>query len=169
MSNDLQPIQSNSRQFFTEKPLPSGQTVLVEQDDLHTYSGNQSFSHENMSSFPSAHYDNQAGSQPLMAAQTSTTTDYSGDEFNYWTEDSDYITSHSLSDDNYSTWFSHDSSNEAVVLASSSDVQEQSSPSSKSPSASIPPVPFKMPPKLKSVEQVMNENTGTDIGCLRQH
>ena len=36
------------------------------------------------------------------------------------------------------------------------------------PSFSIPPVPFSTPPKLKSVEQVMRENTGTDALSLRK-
>ena len=39
---------------------------------------------------------------------------------------------------------------------------------SVSPSQTIPPISFSTPPKLKTVEQVMNDNTGTDAAFLRR-
>jgi len=84
--------------------------------------------------------------------------------------DSDYHTSDTR-------WYPPEEtySGDTIVLSSSTDTstsdtntQNQCVSPSTPPSFNIPPVPFSTPPKLKSVEQVMKENSGTDALSLRK-
>ena len=109
-----------------------------------------------------------------------------------WTDeldlyDSDYHTSQSMGrynnlasrryPDSYAgvSSYSGGDNSKTVSLSSSTDAMASdiNIPPSRHvsptpPSFSIPPVPFSTPPKLKSVEQVMKENTGTDALSLRK-
>ena len=120
-----------------------------------------------------------------------TATNSFADNFSYgdWTdeEDSDYITSFSM-DSSEDQWRSHTSSNaqsrrtssepsassgEQIRGTSSKNVPThiQSSANvspSPQPTCSFPPPPFPTPPKLRTVEQVMNNNKGTDLTSLRR-
>ena len=100
------------------------------------------------------------------------------DDLDLWTEDdSDY-----LSMDPYDRWHQDTretsySGGETAVLPSSSDPQtatssgenskKYASPSTPT-SFRIPPMPFSTPPKMKEVEEVMSENSGTDTASLRK-
>lgn len=122
-------------------------------------------------------------SQPLRSQ------DFSDDLFDWTESDSDYITSHSL--DPETPWYtptlpaahsSRDSSqSRSEAIASPSDVESvrtiyssgrevsrSVTPSLQVPSKSIPPPPFSTPPKLRTVEQVMHNYSGTDLAALRK-
>lgn len=92
-----------------------------------------------------------------------------------FSEDSDYLTYDSSYDVlEFSTAKSKGSRSEKISSVSSSREPSSSrsvSVSSPAPqpqvNSMIPPPPFKTPPKLQSVEQVMNNYTGTDVASLR--
>lgn len=102
-------------------------------------------------------------------------------EFGWTDEDSDYLTSQSLGDSGNlrSQWYasahcSRDAScsgSEAILSPSpntSSSRNVSPLPRAQASSESIPQPPFSTPPKLRTVEQVMKNNTGTDVASLRK-
>lgn len=102
-------------------------------------------------------------------------------EFGWTDEDSDYLTSQSLGDSANlrSQWYasahcSRDAScsgSEAILSPSpntSSSRNVSPLPRAQASSESIPQPPFSTPPKLRTVEQVMKNNTGTDVASLRK-
>ncbi len=117
--------------------------------------------------------------KPPLSSPHVPTIDLSlSDEFECWEEsDSDYITSYSVGDHEWNrptpnTHFDDVSgySGNEIALSPEPPTFSSSVASSRSvsPSQTIPPISFSTPPKLKTVEQVMNENTGTDAASLRR-
>jgi hypothetical protein len=106
------------------------------------------------------------------------------DDFDFdWASDSDYLTSQSADPETqWSTpvaYSSRDSSlSRSEPFASPSDVEcveiisssrsEASRGVQPALSRSIPQPPFKTPPKLRTVEQVMRNYSGTDLFALRK-
>lgn len=91
-------------------------------------------------------------------------SEFQYDEFAWMDQDSDYLSSFSLNDYNDN---SLGLTSSATTPSSTASVSRSVTPSVASvPVATIPPVPFPTPPKLKPVEQVLAENTGTDVLSL---
>ena len=95
-------------------------------------------------------------------------------DFTWTDENSDYMTS--LDADNLHSpvnhRFMHSSrdtslSGNEILSSAGSAGHRISRNASPQPPIIIPPMPFTTPPKLKTVEYVMNNNSGTDVASLR--
>ena len=96
------------------------------------------------------------------------------DEFYNTFDDSDYLSTWEgfTSDDAVSEIQPTPTSRYEAALGSSAEVKSPFSTPQRSPapianSMTIPPPPFKTPPKLRQVEEVMGDHGGTDIASLR--
>lgn len=173
-------LHSSRSQSFQEQMLPSGKVVLTEQED--TFSPNSQ--EQQKTRFSQWGHSSQSS---LSSSSALKSLESLSEEFDFWTdEDSDYLTSHSLVDsDNHSHWYnarardtsysgsepllSPPSSNSRSFSSSSRESSRAVTPeSSKRLPVKIPPPPFTTPPKLRSVEQVMNNYSGTDLAALRR-
>ena len=114
--------------------------------------------------------------QPTSQKPKPWTDEWDWTDYNF---DSDYHTSQSM--DRYGAPVSHwhpkpytgESSytrgnTDTVISSSRNATTSQHVLPPTPPPINIPPIPFSTPPKLKSVEQVLRENTGTDILSLRK-
>ena len=86
-------------------------------------------------------------------------------------EDSDYLTSHSLSLDCHTGKSTGEgqsvNSGISIPLEGSSGTHSSQPNSSGKGQYIIPPPPFSTPPKLKPVEEVMSDHAGSSVACLR--
>ena len=171
-----QPLSSNP--VFQEQTLSSGQVILTEQP-----------SHSQGNLRP--HLMQQQPCSTLMSgtahAEYSPTPAFSDDfDFDWTGSDSDYLTSQSGDPETqWSTpvaYSSRDSSLSRsepfaspsdvecveIISSSSSEASRGVRPSQPALSKTIPQPPFKTPPKLRTVEQVMHNYSGTGLAALRK-
>ena len=164
--------RTSGSEAFQEKTLPSGHGNS--HSGPHSYSTPGQFhSNSGRTSGSEAFQEKTLPSGQMMLIEqdysvpihTSMSLDSFSDDFTNWTdEDSDYLTSQSIghSDNMHSQWYGSTSHSGARNEPSRSVTPLPQIPKR------FPPPPFSTPPKLRTVEEVMANYSGSDAASLRK-